>query len=488
MILIKEHDTRKNGYCIYANDNSDDFASTLIREVNVTSATHNYYIILYDSNLAPISPAFEFINSKLANKSPNTKIQAASNLKLLYSYLELFNLDIFELEARDVSNLINFLTGYSPEGAVISFNLKTVRNAKTVNSILSLCRSYVKYLEISSSPLLSVDSRKASNYYSSGDVMITQTPYEHRSKTRKKARVPKYITPEQFEKIINLIRSEYTPREECIIRLMFEGGLRIGEVLGLTAEDLKVEEFTDSRTHKKFSSGVVYIRNRLTDETYQCAKGRIHPKNKRSYKTGMYKDDVMEAYVSVELIDCINDYINDYHTSDIDRRKHIKKSTENPKSNKRSVMSKTKFDDNYSKYVITDIVNPQLYVYDDGTSIEENYYVFINSLGKPLNKNTWNDTLREIFNKCNIHVDADRRRNNLNHRFRHGFAMFLVKYKHINALDLMKLMRHRGLSSTMVYYQPTDDDIAKLHEDFSKTLEDIIPMICGGGILNASRY
>lgn len=105
MILIKEHETRKNGYCIYADDNSDDSKSTLIREVNVTSVTHNDYIILYDTNLVPISLAFEFINSKLANKSPNTKIQATSNLKLLYSYLELFNLDIFDLADRDVDRL-----------------------------------------------------------------------------------------------------------------------------------------------------------------------------------------------------------------------------------------------------------------------------------------------------------------------------------------------------------------------------------------------
>ena len=65
----------------------------------------------------------------------------------------------------------------------------------------------------------------------------------------------------------------------------------------------------------------------------------------------------------------------------------------------------------------------------------------------------------------------------MSHRFRHGFAMFLVQYKNIRLEELKLLMRHESLSSTAIYYRPTEDDVATIKEDFSKTLEELIPMI-----------
>lgn len=46
---------------------------------------------------------------------------------------------------------------------------------------------------------------------------------------KKVIEVPRYISVPEFQNIITTIRNFYTNREEIIVRLMFQCGLRIGE-------------------------------------------------------------------------------------------------------------------------------------------------------------------------------------------------------------------------------------------------------------------
>ena len=65
---------------------------------------------------------------------------------------------------------------------------------------------------------------------------------------------------------------------ECIIRLMYQSGLRIGEVLELTFEDI-VE---DNNNYK------VIIRNRFTDRTFQKAKFLMTITDRNQYRSRDY--------------------------------------------------------------------------------------------------------------------------------------------------------------------------------------------------------
>lgn len=465
MILIQEYPTKKNAYNKYlVDDNTQE--KSLLKTVNITSATRprgaRDYIVLYDSNMNPIVDAFEFLNYELLTASDNSKYQAVTALRLLYSFLELFNLNIDNLTDLDIKNLKHFLRGISPEGSFISIDLDTERINDTINTYLSVYRKYTLFLGLEDSVLNKIQPIFNKVFIANSEVTIKSERYLHNEKSIKRKVVPKYISLNEYKKILEYIDANYTLREKCIVRLMFEGGLRIGEVLGLTAEDIQIKECLDTRTNTYFEAGVIYFRNRVTDKKYQLAKRRKIVKNRRAYSTKAYKDDVTKAFISVDLVNMINDYINEAHDS----------------YNRKSDVSKELFDKNYKKYTETDIVDPSANIDDDGFNIlEENYYVFINSLGKPINISSWNQILREIFEKCNLKLDKNIKRHNLNHRFRHGYAMFLVQYKKIKIEDLMKLMRHTSILSTQIYYNPTDDDIAILKEDFSKTLEELIPIV-----------
>ena len=74
---------------------------------------------------------------------------------------------------------------------------------------------------------------------------------------------------------------------------------------------------------------------------------------------------------------------------------------------------------------------------------DDNYYIFINSIGTPISASSWNDTLRGIFAEVGIPVDRDCRKSNLNHRFRHGFAMYNVMY--LNVKEVMTFLASRGM-------------------------------------------
>lgn len=55
--------------------------------------------------------------------------------------------------------------------------------------------------------------------------------------------------------------------------------------------------------------------------------------------------------------------------------------------------------------------------------------------------------------------------------------MFNVKYRQINLFELKELMRHASISSTMVYYNPTENDEYEMKTEFVEDLYNLIPSL-----------
>jgi integrase len=221
---------------------------------------------------------------------------------------------------------------------------------------------------------------------------------------------------------------------------MYELGLRLGEVLGLTNEDIVEKE----------NGSFLYLRNRCSDSFYQLAKGcmKVRKKKKSIYSTKKYKTQGVGyhvVYLNDNLLEKINDYVNEVHLND-----------------------SLTFQRNYIKYTIADSVG-------DNQEYSSNFYLFINSIGRPLSANLWGKTLRGIFVKAGLDVDKEHREVNLSHRFRHGFAMFMVKYKKADILKLKELLRHKSTNSVYKYYRPTDKEIVEMKTEFVKSIYDVIP-------------
>lgn len=91
---------------------------------------------------------------------------------------------------------------------------------------------------------------------------------------------------------------------------MYEGGCRIGEVLGSTLEDYVLKEVNDDEMC------FVYIRNRYTDKKYQKAKTCMNIDSRKLYNNYGYETrDVgyQLTFLNIETYDLICDYIDVAH-------------------------------------------------------------------------------------------------------------------------------------------------------------------------------
>ncbi|MCD8799117.1 tyrosine-type recombinase/integrase [Mammaliicoccus sciuri] len=238
-------------------------------EIKVISYTsyevkNNYgkYHILYNSIMEPIETSFEFLNFHLSDRSENTKRKAAQALKLLLSYENIMNKKLKNFKQYDINNFKRFLHGVNTPGNNLNIIMTTVRSNGTVNAYLSIYRQYLSFIGEKNNAL-----NKKTNRHSYFDVyresIYPANEFVSNEKIANPIEVPKYISVDEFKKIIEVIRSDYSIREEIIVRLMYECGLRIGETMGLTFEDLDITEESIS---------VAYIRNRASDKPYQLAK------------------------------------------------------------------------------------------------------------------------------------------------------------------------------------------------------------------------
>lgn len=406
------------------------------------------YFLIYDSKMKVKSDAFTYVNQILSSKSRNTQIKAHEALKFLYSFEEIIGKELGDFTPSDVDNFKYFLHGYTPQGNELTINSSSVRGNDTVNEYLSVYRGYLQHLGITSHCLFTPVGRHKI-IIPDPSYIFRNTGYDKNDATPKHAiEVPKYITVEKFVEILEYVREHYSLREEIIIRLMYQCGLRIGEVLGLTADDLVMEQLDDGTY-----APMAYLRNRLTDKPYQHAKSCMQIVSRKQYQTQQYNTlnfGYQFVIVPQDLFDLINKYIEDAHSS----------ARDNVKSNVR-----------YMKKTVADRVRPT----DEFEDI--NYYIFLNSIGTPLSIDSWNRIIRDIFRAVGIHVDKGTRKNNLNHRFRHGFAMFHAIYLNTKAKELARQLRHSDIGTVMCYYNPTITQQVKLKTDFADALYKEIPSL-----------
>lgn len=439
MTVIEEEKIGREITCNIYNDVDEKKLIWTIRFPMANQELNDYnYLMIYNDEMEPIHGAFDFLNMNEADQSLNTRLKNQQALKLLFCYQAIISKELVDFTLSDINNLVSFLRGFNMGGQAIQFRNLTLRSNDTVNGYLSVYRAYLEFLGLrnrflsaSKQTLMRTDFGKGQKYKAN---LKSASPVTD---------VPTYISVEQFQKIINIIRTKYSVRDEIIVRLMFQCGMRIGEVLGLTADDVVMEKIDGQYVT------LAYIRNRASDKSFQNAKTVMNVHSSKQYHS---KDIKVETYgyqyvvVPKDLYSMINDYIEDVHAKA--RKKNRK---------------------DYFKYTVADRIDTEK-DYDD-----INYYIFLNKWNRPLSQTTWNDVCRQLFSEVGIPLDKGKKEKNLNHRFRHGFAMFNVQYLHCNELELGDRLRDSSPSAVACYFKPTVQDQIKTKEEFVKSLYDVIP-------------
>ena len=437
--IIEKQNSSGTCYEMQTYDSQNNLVNTRLIQVNsynTVSDDGTSMIMLYDSKMQPIEEAIRFINfGGMAGQSQNYVFLAVTALKFLYAYLDIYGIQLSNMTKQEATGFIDFLKGVSREGLLYNTSLTTKRKNETVSSYIKVARKYVEYIGYDKHILLSKSKNFKTIIIPESDGAKTLQPYDIAVKTpRRTDYVPAYVNIEEYKAILKATEDTATPlRDRIICRLLYEHGLRIGEVFGLTLEDIKSKETKDLQVQYRLE-----LRNRLSDTKEQNAKSAMNVTTMDTYKDpdytrkGVgYQTIIISEDLAMELLE----YVNTAH--DADSKRYMKRR---------------------DKYATADSVpfgNPE---------IRHNYYVFLNTLGRPLSENLWNKNLRVIFQKAGLAVDEGVRKNNLNHRLRHGYAMYLSNVLRLSDFDVKTLMRHKNLSTTAIYHNPTPEDTERLQE------------------------
>ena len=445
MIRIKEQIVLgRSSFLVTATDSKGKLIAQNKIDYRIETVTRNGidYFLLVDSAGRSVHEFFVHLNYTMLSKSPNTRRTAAGRLRKLYEYVDLMGLDIRKLTSGDITNFILFLQKFSLSNGEfrIEFAGKYNPRNNTVNQVLAACRNFFRDLEIDCPALMEIKQLHIRRELDTDMAYQRDAAYKvNLRESHPVVKVPKYVSVEEFKTILGIIRKEGNIMAEIIVRLMFCYGLRLGEVLGLTNEDVTERRITGGDVRP-----VLYLCNRLSDSNFQLAKNKNRPVTKDGYNSPDYRR--LDDYVAItdDFYRFINEYIE------------VKLLQEMKAKRLEKLRADTVVKDKYAG---------------------PNYYIFVGSRGGRLSDVAWNRYLKKVFEQAGIALDKRVRQHNLNHRLRHGYAMFLVKYLHLPVRDVMLRMRHKYVTSSMVYYNPTEADEFELKTRLAETIYDVIPAL-----------
>lgn len=403
------------------------------------------YFLLYDDNMVPVREVYEYLNFALRDSPLNTRSKIANALRLLYCFLSLSQRTIAEMDEKAFSEFVYFIRGI--EINPNEYSLITQRNNNTVNGYFAAYRSFYKHIGVDCLPLFSSHSVLARSLFDGSCGHTMRTKYDHnlRGNSNADRYAPKYISPSEFRVLYQAAKSSGDKQAELIMHLMYGYGMRLGEVLGLTLEDIGEIE-----TNNKLIP-VLWLRNRISDKKFQYAKGLPHVASPKQYASKAYKLAQTKIIITRNLYKDLLSYLDEKFATFQEKRP-------------------------------ADLALSNADLVSDNSYMDQNYYIFLNRYGKPLSDQVWNNKLKEYYKQAGIKLDSHIRENNLSHRFRHGFAMFHAHFaKHrASELELQQLMRHKSLMSTLVYYNPTPEDELRIKEGFQNELYEMMPELLKG--------
>lgn len=409
-----------NGRCFRVNDYNKDNkllkSRTIKLSVKSTVINKVNYYILFDSNNEVIKEVFQYINLYKQHLSSSSREKTCLYLKQLYEFAGVIDKDISKFVRSDIDKLICFLKGNDLRNSFSNkLYMYSRKSDETVAVIFNAIRDFVSFCQYSSY-----------RYFKH---------YRIRKGNLKNSRAannqcPKFISLREMKLITDYVRNDSSLDEETrkkynlIYKLMYNKGLRVGEVLGLTLEDF--EEYYDTNGNLIYK---VYIRNRYSDNHDQHAKRCLSMDGHYTYNSPAYHRfniGYQLVFINQEMYEDIIEYV-DISTARFNRA--------NKTVNKADSISGT----------------------------QNNWYVFLNrKTPTPLSKDVLALYTRKMFTDLNIHIDTVVRTNNLFHRFRHGYCMYLLYVEKMNPMEACALTRHRSTNSLSAYNNPTEEMLAEM--------------------------
>ncbi len=225
-----------------------------------------YYLV--DDCLDFIAEVKEFLDWKAATqRAPATLKAYCSRLYWYYRFLAHQNLDALEASAADLTEFVIWLCNpYRDVDKVTVIHEPSPITARSVNLILqsvgALYRFLVRRGRLETSPVRYVDVPRG-KWLTERDLLAharrgreAQVVQRMELKLKEPKRLPATLSEQDFQTFVKSIHIGSTPqadppgfRDRLLCLMLKEGGLRVGELLGVHLEDL---DFGQSGVHIRF--------------------------------------------------------------------------------------------------------------------------------------------------------------------------------------------------------------------------------------------
>ncbi len=252
--------------------------------------TGKKFPLLVEDNGLPVIPVQKYIKSiALQNYSFNTQKNAAFRLKIYFEWLEMNNLTYLEaVHDKDATHkgayetLADFkLYLKYPElkNNIRPIQISQKRKSSSINQIMTTVSMFYRFVALNDGinelPIYMKLSTNATTHSFINELFLKK---EHKIVNilleKTPAPNPKSVSLKEYELCVQKCTNR---RNKIIIGLMYEGGLRKSEVIGLMLSDLKdiadcaiyIRKHDDPNNMtflKNNSAGVTYISERLRDE------------------------------------------------------------------------------------------------------------------------------------------------------------------------------------------------------------------------------
>jgi integrase/recombinase XerD len=238
-----------------------------------------------------VDPANEFL-SLLAVRaySPNTIRAYAHDLQKLFLFLDEAGLSVDEFTPARAMDFLGWLRLVSSSRKAQRLELGVVAesgrllSAKTCNRVMAAVSSFFEFLIASDAysgrenPIVKVTDKAAARVPSRHRPALVnaskQRPVRRMLRVKTVEAVPRPMSDETYQALLRQLR---TRRDRAMLELMWEGGLRPGEMLGLRLED------------------VSYGRRRITVRKREDHPAGVQQKSRRDRVVDLHEDRALPA-------------------------------------------------------------------------------------------------------------------------------------------------------------------------------------------------
>lgn len=250
--------------------------------------------MLLDKGGMPVVPVMKYLKYlDTTGKSSNTQKTYCYALKHYLEYLDDKEKDFKEVTIRDLAEFVGWLRNpYSNSKVTPLHQTNAKRSEKTVNLIITAVTNFYDYLYRIQEIQNDMIEKLMKQVFTGGRTRYKDFLYhinkdKFSSKNILKLKEPrKKVQVLSKEEVEQIYKATTNIRDRLLIKLLFETGLRIGEVLSLFIED--------------------FIFNHKNGNRIQL-KDRGELSNGAKLKTGE-----REIHISQELIDLFDDYLYEF--------------------------------------------------------------------------------------------------------------------------------------------------------------------------------